>query len=682
MDSRVRRIAGLEYTRGFIHIFVALIDGIGRPLEELDDVLNEEGGAERLDRAYSHLRMFPKDTPERQQALESILDDNGEETDDDEEEEDDDEDDADDEQEGNNVQEALVPVLVVDPSPQVEEEAAAVEEDADLEPAAVEAGADLEPAAVEAGAGLEPAAAEEGAGLGPAAAEEGAGLEPASGSQDSVLDYERNSGDDTEWDDNDLLDCGKETDTPGGEDEWSVEEDEQEETDKEEETDGGEQSATDVETQTTEKADASDQEGAGSGGGWACSARLGSEACGAVGRKRGADAANCPLLEPKRPRHDNSTSSTVSTVSTVEKEAAVAEEASMMVEETPQVDLNNAGGNNALVVHLGAPAPMAAMPMVPIDDGGSMAEAAADETPLIALQRQMSDLQQGQQQMVLARQREQRQVKQQMTQMQQELVASSRVLQCLAYPGLLLALANQAVVAIGTAGFQRMGTGFLFSPQGHIATCHHVLLDCGWDQHGSSLINVGRGESIVWSHQAEVLSWAPSPKPPALGMPDHRSGKPHPWLDLVILKLHPAPSPPLPHLFVSTLPLWPLTKVAITGYGSQHPLGITELCVTEGTVSRLRYDAKIGCNVIDIQGDMLPGHSGGPVIDLRNGGLVGYCIQSQSEATKGSCKITVNTPTGPRTIRGEANLRVAVGGLHTVIPISELNFLLGTSLTA
>ena len=671
MDSRVRRIAGLEYTRGFIHIFVALIDGIGRPLEELDDVLNEEGGAERLDRAYSHLRMFPKDTPERQQALESILDDNGEETDDDEEEEDDDEDDADDEQEGNNVQEALVPVLVVDPSPQVEEEAAAVEEDADLEPAAVEAGADLEPAA-----------AEEGAGLGPAAAEEGAGLEPASGSQDSVLDYERNSGDDTEWDDNDLLDCGKETDTPGGEDEWSVEEDEQEETDKEEETDGGEQSATDVETQTTEKADASDQEGAGSGGGWACSARLGSEACGAVGRKRGADAANCNLLEPKRPRHDNSTSSTVSTVSTVEKEAAVAEEASMMVEETPQVDLNNAGGNNALVVHLGAPAPMAAMPMVPIDDGGSMAEAAADETPLIALQRQMSDLQQGQQQMVLARQREQRQVKQQMTQMQQELVASSRVLQCLAYPGLLLALANQAVVAIGTAGFQRMGTGFLFSPQGHIATCHHVLLDCGWDQHGSSLINVGRGESIVWSHQAEVLSWAPSPKPPALGMPDHRSGKPHPWLDLVILKLHPAPSPPLPHLFVSTLPLWPLTKVAITGYGSQHPLGITELCVTEGTVSRLRYDAKIGCNVIDIQGDMLPGHSGGPVIDLRNGGLVGYCIQSQSEATKGSCKITVNTPTGPRTIRGEANLRVAVGGLHTVIPISELNFLLGTSLTA
>ena len=254
MDSRVRRIAGLEYTRSFIHIFVALIDGIGRPLEALDDVLNEEGGAERLDRAYSHLRMFPKDTPERQQALESILDDNGEETDDDDEEEDEDEDDADDEQEGNNFQEASVPALVVDPSPQVEEEAAAMEEGVGLEPAAVETGADLQ---------------------------------PASGSQDSVLDYEVDSGDDTEWDDSDLLNCGEETDTPG--DEWAGEEDEQEETDKEE---SGELSATDADTQATLEADASDQEGAGSSGGWAYSARQGGEASGAaVGHKRGADAA-------------------------------------------------------------------------------------------------------------------------------------------------------------------------------------------------------------------------------------------------------------------------------------------------------------------------------------------------------------------------------------------------------
>ena len=341
----------------------------------------------------------------------------------------------------------------------------------------------------------------------------------------------------------------------------------------------------------------------------------------------------------------------------------------MMAVEPPQDGLNNAGG--ALVVYHGAAAAMAAMPMVPIDDDGSMAEAAADETPLVALlQQQMSEMQQ-----------EQRQVMRNMNRMQQELVASSRVLQCLAYPEELVARANQAAVAIGT-GFQRMGTGFLISPQGHMATCHHVLLDGNWDQLGSSLVDVGRGESIVWSHKAEVLAWSPTPKPPAQGMPDHRSGKPHPWLDLAILKLHPAPSPPLPHLFVSPHKLLPGTRVAIIGYGSQHPRSITEQGTTFGVVSRLRYDAKIGCNVIDIQGDMLPGHSGGPVIDLRNGGLVGYCISSQSEATLGSCEITINTPAGPRTIRGEAKVQVAVGGLHTVIPVSELGFLLGTSLTA
>jgi hypothetical protein len=328
------------------------------------------------------------------------------------------------------------------------------------------------------------------------------------------------------------------------------------------------------------------------------------------------------------------------------------------VVEPRQDDFNSAGGAvNALVVHHGA-----RMPVAPI--GGSMAEAAAEGSPLIALERRVSDLQQQQKQMMLEQQ-----------QMQQ-------VVRHLANPEELVARANQAAVAIGTAGFQRMGTGFLISPQGHIATCHHVLLDSNWDQHGSSLVEVGRGKSIVWSLKAEVVAWAPTPRPPVLGMPDHRSGKPHPWLDLAILKLHPAPSPPLPHLFVSPLELLPGTRVAIIGYGSQHPRSITEQGTTFGVVSRLRYDAKIGCKVIDFDGNMLSGHSGGPVIDLRNGGLAAYSVQSQNEASPGSCEITINTPTGPQTIRGKAKVQVAVGGLHTAIPISELGFLLGTSLTA
>ena len=646
MGSRVEMIEELENAGGVIHIFLALIHALGWTLGELEDVRNEKEGPARLERAYSLLERWPDEVgrAERHQALENILYANGEETDDDDEE-DEDEDDADDEQEGDNFKKAPAQALVADRSPQAEEEAAAAEAGVGLEPAAAKAGVALEPAVVEAGADSE----------------------PASGSQDSVLDYERNSGDDTEWDDSDLLNCGEETDTPG--DEWAGEEDEQEETDKEE---SGELSATDADTQATLEADASDQEGAGSSGGRAYSARRGGEASGAaVGHKRGADAAYYTPLLPKRPRHETSTSSTISTASTVNQEVAVAEEASMMLVEPPQDGLNNAGGN-ALVVYLGAPAPMAATAMVPIAAGGSTAEATGEGSPLIALQRQVSDLQQWQLQTMLDRRMEQ----QQMTQIQ-------RALRTLWYPEELVAECNKAVVAIGATNV-RHGTGS-FLAQGLIATAHHVLLDCGWNAATPSLVQVGMGENIVWSHQAEVLAWAPTPRPPATGMPDHHFNKPKPWLDLALLKIVRSPSSIAglgACLRASRFPIKQGVPIAVLGYGQQTSSDAQTVMFGE-VACCARRDDRIGCAVFDIGGaGMLSGHSGGPVIDRRDGGVHGYCISSQSEASLGSCGITINTPFGRRTIKGKAKIQNAVGGLHTVIPISELAFLLGTSLTA
>ena len=642
MGSRVEIVEVLENAGGAIHILLALIHALGWSLGELEDVRNDEGGPARLERAYSLLERWPDEVgrAERHQALENILYDNGAETDDDDDDED--EDDADDEQEGDNFQEALAPALVAGRSPQVEEEAAAVEE-----------GVGLEPAAVEAGVGLEPA------------------LQVSQGSQDSVLNYEEDSGDETEppqYDDNDLLDCDEETDAFAEEegDEWAGEgeegEDEVEETDKEE---SGEQSATDGETQATQGADGSDQEGAGPSGSWARSARLGSEACGgAVGRKRGADAAYCTPLQPKRPRHESSTSSTVSNASIVDTEAAVAEGASMVVVEPPPDDFDSAGGN-ALVVYNGAAAAMAAMPMVPIDDGGSTAEATAEGRTLIELKRQVSDLQQGQRQMML------------------NMAQIHQVVQRLWYPEELVAECNKAVAAIGVANV-RQGTGF-FLAQGLIVTVHHVLLDCGWNAAAPSLLKVGLGEVIDWSHQAEVLAWAPTPRAPAPGMPDHRFKKPKPWIDLALLKIVPSPSSPIAGLGAclraARLPAALGMQVAILGYGQQASSNAQT--VTFGVVSCCaRRDDRIGCTVFDIDANMLSGHSGGPVIDRRDGGVMGYCISSQSEGCAGKFEGTMDTPTGPKTIRGKAKVQVTVGGLHTAIPISELGFLLGTSLTA
>ena len=234
-------------------------------------------------------------------------------------------------------------------------------------------------------------------------------------------------------------------------------------------------------------------------------------------------------------------------------------------------------------------------------------------------------------------------------------------------------------MAIGTPALQRKGTGFLISSQGYLFTDHHVLLDCNWDQHGSSLLDVGLGESIVWSLKAEVVGWTPTPRPHARGKPDHRSGKPKPWLDLALLKIVPAPSPPLPHLLPSSLPLEPGTRVAIVGYGSQQPISITEQGCTQGWVARLRRDPRYDCEVIDIQGDMLPGHSGGPVIDLRNGCVAAYCVGSQSETLDGD--LVVPMPFGPP-LQAKFNVKVPCGGLHIAVPVSELNSLFGTCLTA
>ena len=93
----------------------------------------------------------------------------------------------------------------------------------------------------------------------------------------------------------------------------------------------------------------------------------------------------------------------------------------------------------------------------------------------------------------------------------------------------------------------------------------------------------------------------------------------------------------------------------------------------------MRHDPRYGCEVIDIQGDMLPGHSGGPVIDLRNGGVAAYCVGSQAEKIEGD--LLVPMPFGPP-LQAKFNVKVPCGGLHIAVPVSELNSLFGTCLTA
>ena len=104
MGTRADVVAGLENMRAYFHIFSALGRDLGWSLERLEDVLNDEGPA-RLERAHSILERWPEQVggAERRQALENILDGNGEQS---ETDDDDDEDEADaDDEDGDNFEE-------------------------------------------------------------------------------------------------------------------------------------------------------------------------------------------------------------------------------------------------------------------------------------------------------------------------------------------------------------------------------------------------------------------------------------------------------------------------------------------------------------------------------------------------------------------------------------------------
>ena len=64
----------------------------------------------------------------------------------------------------------------------------------------------------------------------------------------------------------------------------------------------------------------------------------------------------------------------------------------------------------------------------------------------------------------------------------------------------------------------------------------------------------------------------------------------------------------------------------------------------------------------------------------HHGRVLGYCVTSQSEPNPGEFVGKMQTPHGHFDIKGKLKVNNACGGLHTVVPIAELQSLLGTSL--
>ena len=261
---------------------------------------------------------------------------------------------------------------------------------------------------------------------------------------------------------------------------------------------------------------------------------------------------------------------------------------------------------------------------------------------------------------------------------------------------LVLEELNSAVVAIGLGG-KHLGSGFflkLNDDHGLIVTCHHVLLDALWDSKYNDTspftVDLGKGEVTTWAHKAVVIAHFTSPQNPRPHMPDHRDNMPKPHFDMALLKLVGGNSPltdipltDLPHLEWST-DVREGDEVDLLGYGQQLKSNVRNSVFGRVACTK-RIDRELGCRVIDIQGDMLSGHSGGPVVNRRTRKVIGICISSQHEIR--DFKVRKEKHNGKQDYAFTANhepliARVAnsCGGLHVVVPIEHVEKLYQTAI--
>ena len=117
-------------------------------------------------------------------------------------------------------------------------------------------------------------------------------------------------------------------------------------------------------------------------------------------------------------------------------------------------------------------------------------------------------------------------------------------------------------------------------------------------------------------------------------------------------------------------------EVDLLGYGQQS-VSTARQTMFGRVTSTVRHENNLGCRVIDIQGDMLSGHSGGPVVNRRTGKVIGICISSQHEYFSG--RVWSMSPSGAKEPVHDDNnapihatVAVSTGGLHTVMPIEHV----------
>ncbi len=247
--------------------------------------------------------------------------------------------------------------------------------------------------------------------------------------------------------------------------------------------------------------------------------------------------------------------------------------------------------------------------------------------------------------------------------------------------------AKKATVYIKAIGpkVASTGTGFVVATSGNrviVATNRHVVYPH---------VDVDRGESIAGAPKAQLGVVFRS------GTPDQEERRatllyadPSPDRDLAILEVNgvrdvPDPIDPFDHSQVSEL-----TAVVIYGFPFGRQLEVSNtsarnpsITVNRGSISGFRYDDQGQLNLIQIDGSINSGNSGGPILD-QQGKLVGVAVAKIANTTIGfaiapvlleqilrgrfeSATIRVtDVQTSIRTIDVEANLINPIAKLRSV----------------
>lgn len=192
-----------------------------------------------------------------------------------------------------------------------------------------------------------------------------------------------------------------------------------------------------------------------------------------------------------------------------------------------------------------------------------------------------------------------------------------------------------AVVKIICEDINSVGSGFIVSPDGHIVTCHHVIGDYDIGINGLQNINYSKQIKIkFYDGQTQIADIITTFKVDQLNDTTFFLSN---WLcvvhDFAVLKIQGSNLPFL--TFSDTTSFGEGEKVFFCGY----PFGSNIHTTHTGILSAVftvftSYAGRIEQEILQVDGSINKGNSGGPLLEIESGKVIGIISMREGRLTK------------------------------------------------